>query len=537
VYPELGIEAYRSVTGNPMTDTRAKELLGWEEVEDKEKATLTDRRGKLVRLARNGRNRPYYQNLADGYSQEQLRRRWKLNGETMIFDQHGNVVSSVHRLTALVLAEQDRTGPNKEYWKKFWSGPVTIDCIVVTGVDPGDDVADTVDRGKSRSDADVIYRGPWFADKPTADRRNLSKILGSTIKVLWYRTGLDRQIIAGKKLNRSAPEVTDFIARHPGIVRAVKHVHSENGNGRISSYAPLGTAAALLYLMGVSASDPKKYRSDQGTPKEDDLDLSMVEKAEEFWVCFGDRNVDDLKALHYAESPFGYTDDSGARATRTIHTMSEESTGQWRIATICKAWNEFALGNKVTAANLVIPFRENEHGMPEMIGGAWATVGGIDVGDPIDDEDDDDDGEPAGVEERKAETRAAKSPKKEPEKTPKSGKELLDDLRGKYPGSALFFKAGASGWKVFGQDVDAVHKAGGTIRTRGKGDDKTPYGTMYITDVDHNVASLQRKGHSVVKVLAPGDVHVVPALTEGSTPDPVDPVPDKKKTGKKKGGE
>lgn len=506
-YPDVVVELFQKKHGNPMTVEKMKELLGWEEVTDKTESLLTDRHGKFVRLKNNTHNRPFYPSLADGYAQEQLRNRWRLNGETMIFDQYGGVISCQHRGVGLILGEQDRTGPNKEFWKKFQSGPLTIDAVVVHGIESSDDVVNTVDRGKSRSDADVIYRGPWFADKPVGERRALAKIAGVAVRQLWFRTGLSKDAFAGKELNRSVTETTDFLIRHPGIVRAVKHIYTENGKDRISVYLSPGYAAGMLYLMSTSTSDPKKYHSDSGLPKESDLDFSMRDKAEEFWAFFGNNTVEDLKSLSYAESPFSYTDEGGHKAVRQIHTMSEESTGQWRLATICKAWNEYALGNKVTVEKLVLPFIEDVHGMPKLILGVWATVGGIDVGDPKEEGVENTDEAPTPQEVEEEVKKASKGKKSKEVEPPKEGNELFQHLWKKYPNTVLIFRMGASGWKVFGKDLVTVTKVGGNLRNRGKAD-KTDWGSMWAVDIDAAIELLHVKGHKVARVFGPDDVKI-----------------------------
>jgi len=87
-------------------------------------------------LIKNINNRKVSENIVRDYVQEMLAGNWKTNGESIKFDRKGNLIDGQHRLTAIVKSR------------------VTVDCVIVTGLDP--EAFDTVDIGKGRSTADTL---------------------------------------------------------------------------------------------------------------------------------------------------------------------------------------------------------------------------------------------------------------------------------------------------------------------------------------------------------------------------------------------
>ena len=89
-------------------DTKmAKELLGWND-EFEGRPLITDRNGVGVVFDNNSSNRPFRMSNCKKVISELLRKKWRLNGETIIISDVGEVISGQHRLAAVVLAEQDR---------------------------------------------------------------------------------------------------------------------------------------------------------------------------------------------------------------------------------------------------------------------------------------------------------------------------------------------------------------------------------------------------------------------------------------------
>ncbi|WP_230684294.1 hypothetical protein, partial [Streptococcus pneumoniae] len=79
-----------------------------------------DLEGNKIRLKNNNTNRPFRKSLAIRYANEMLRRKWSLNGETIIFDSKDMCQSGQHRLVGLILAEQMRKDDDqKEEWEQY----------------------------------------------------------------------------------------------------------------------------------------------------------------------------------------------------------------------------------------------------------------------------------------------------------------------------------------------------------------------------------------------------------------------------------
>lgn len=83
----------------------------------------------------NGRNRPVKQTRVDQYAMELKLEKWKYNGERILFDKDGQLLSGQHRLLAIL-----KSGVSMLVDLKF-------------GIDP--DVRDTIDAGAPRSTKDI----------------------------------------------------------------------------------------------------------------------------------------------------------------------------------------------------------------------------------------------------------------------------------------------------------------------------------------------------------------------------------------------
>lgn len=281
---EIKIEKFFSELGNPLTDEIAMDLLGWESDDGKEgkekmkkyDAHFTDMDGNRVRCKNNPVNRPFRKSLALRYANEMLRNEWHgLNCETYTLDRDGYVQSGQHRLIGLVFAEQMRAN-DPEAWDKYHGeGLIKIDGLVVTGIDPRDEVVNTIDLGQKRTLGDVFYRAQTFAEESEAKARKLANSLSHAVRLVWLR--------AGGKVVSDAPqfphsEAINFLADHPRIVEALHFIDErEGGRGeggrRISHYISVGYATGLFYLMATTGT-------------EDEMDFSHWEKAQEFWRKF-----------------------------------------------------------------------------------------------------------------------------------------------------------------------------------------------------------------------------------------------------------
>lgn len=336
---------------------------------------LTDLEGRKVRCWNNTNNRPLYRAVVEVLKQEHLMRRWRFNGEPIIVGKTGLVLNGQHQLIALILAEQERTGPDGGRWNRYWKTPVTMEKMVVRGIEEDDGTVNTMDTCKSRSLADVVFRSEYFANLGMADRRAASRMSDYAIRFLWHRTGADR---TEKAVRRTHSESLDFLARHGHLLRAVQAIIEMNrvekdDDGKplpapIGKYLNPGYAAGLLYLMACSGSDGEQYRKST-TPSERKLDWSRWDKAVEFWDLLG-AGATDFRELRYALG--GMANEDGTPGTGTFAE---------KVAVLCKAWNHFVEGTVLSAGNLELETHEDEDGIRHIVDTGDLNVGGIDLGD------------------------------------------------------------------------------------------------------------------------------------------------------------
>lgn len=371
--------------GEPLTPEDAKALLGWTTEADAGEGgvkvafgsdySFRDKEGKKVRLLCNVTNRPFRISLAMRYANEILRRKWKLNGETIIIDRHGMIQSGQHRLVGLVLAEQLRQ-KDVPYWGGYgWRGPVTIEALLVMGIDDKPETVDTLDIGQKRSLGDVLFRNHVWVGCSESESKRLSSILAGAARLCWLRAG-GRDVSDAPHFPHS--EALDFIADHPRLLDAVLYVFNCDGGGgadgkKLSTYVSLGYAAALLYLAGMGATDPDKYHAEGSSA----LDDSLWEKSEQFWDLFADGE----QSLHPLRNALARSDASGATARDEI------------VGTIVKAYNLYADGEEVTGRAIKIK-KATDPETGKTVLNERPRLGGIDAEIEVyDDEPADDDGE------------------------------------------------------------------------------------------------------------------------------------------------
>lgn len=89
-------------------------------------------------LKKNTNNRPLCNEIVQQYARAMKRGEWQLNGETIKFDEKGNLTDGQHRLSSVIVAD------------------VSIKCYVVRGVQP---IAfDTIDQGRRRTVGQMLAR-------------------------------------------------------------------------------------------------------------------------------------------------------------------------------------------------------------------------------------------------------------------------------------------------------------------------------------------------------------------------------------------
>lgn len=360
LYPTVTVKLF---SGNsPLTVSVAKKILGWqnesENIKFKSNFLLKDEYGEKVRCYNNYKNRHLNAVVVQQYRQEILCRNWKLNGETCIVGKTGVLLDGQHTLIALVLAAQEwETHPGK--WKDYWSDEPFVEKVVVFGVEEDDATANSINNGKSRTLADVIYRSALFDSVKQKQRNIMAKLCDYAVRLIWYRTGSSVNAFAPK---RTHTESMKFIERHPKILECVKHVYEENGkDNNIAKYIGLGYASGLLYLMGCSSSSSEDYLAND-PPNENSLDWTNWEKACEMFVLLA-QNEKRVAAVR-----------------KGLGNMLNEGGGAFveRCALLVKAWNSFVQLDKVTEEDIQLEYVVNDNDQRKLV--EIPTLEGIDFG-------------------------------------------------------------------------------------------------------------------------------------------------------------
>jgi hypothetical protein len=200
----------------------------------------------------NDSNRPMSAGVAKLYANEMLRGQWKCNGEPIIFsvDTQGqeHLISGQHRLQGLLLA--NKAVEIEQVWP---DAQLEWDAVVVYGVEHS--TADTVDTGKGRNHADVLFRDPWIDEvipeswnETVARRKTWTKTLAGAARLVW--------LIEGGATVSSAPkflisEMLDFLRqKHSALCSFITMILDANdadaGNKGLKMSLPY--LAALCYV-------------------------------------------------------------------------------------------------------------------------------------------------------------------------------------------------------------------------------------------------------------------------------------------------
>ena len=216
----------------------------------------------------------------------------------------------------------------------------------------------------------------------------MSNILAKSCRIVWLRT-------SGKNISDaphfSHSEAMQFKKSHESLVEAVETIYDldtlvetgvdENGEGtgeeagtvletrRIQNFISLGNAAALLYLMASSDTDPVKFfTGDERNPVDlDALSLEKWDKAVEFWTKFAEgTELEKNDPILKCRSALQGSSKSGA---------SERDEA---LNTIIKAWLLWKEGTEVKSVSDVRPrkSKDRETGKIKIIP---VPLGGIDT--------------------------------------------------------------------------------------------------------------------------------------------------------------
>ena len=337
--PKVGLH----VGDKSLTETTAKKLLGWAELDSKDKREhlLKDTEGNRIVCVNNVNNRELQVAWCRKLSQDILRGNWRFNFENIIIGETGLILSGQHRLIALVLACQTYR-KNPEIYNQWWESDPTIETSIGYGAAEDELTINTLDTGKPRSLYDVLFRSEYFRDKGKREKQKLAKSLDHAVRLLWARTGVPGAF----SIERTHSESVSFIERHRRLLECVSHINLEDTDSTIRRYIGPGYATALMYLMATSETDPKNYQ-DQNEPDETTLNFDLFDKAEKFWTLLSSGKEFEIlrKAL-----------DKVLNSEEEIGT----SLNDIKQAIIIKAWIAFESSGKVTRKSVALKFKETD---------------------------------------------------------------------------------------------------------------------------------------------------------------------------------
>lgn len=371
-----------------LKEAEAKKILGWRPVpegtKDDSSFVFGGKKKQNVFLTNNNRNRPIDFRQVGKLMQDILHGDWELNGEPIILGTTGQVLNGQHTLLALIFATDKWNSHGSRY--PYWKSPPTIQKVIVKGISESDKVVNTMDTARPRTMKDVIYRSEFFAEIAPKDRKPLSKMLDSAIKLLWFRTGAAENY--GVQYRTHAKSL-DFLRLHPKVMDMVKFVFAEGGGKKLSYYAPLGYLATMAYLMAVSGTqeeDDGRTAYEKATvPREELLDFDHWATAQKFVVELAQASK---KVTAIRDALAAMTEDGG------MPTLNE------RIAVLAKAWDAYVRNKPISEKTVTLEYTQDDEGWQVL--NETPIVGGIDIGEPnpdVKEEEDEDAAEPASYEE------------------------------------------------------------------------------------------------------------------------------------------
>ena len=156
------------------------------------KINMTPKKSQQILDKHNDNNRHIRDSHVASLASEMKSGNWRLNGETIIFDENGQLMDGQHRLAAVVKSGK------------------TIEMLVVRGVER--EAMRTIDRGKSRSLADVI----GLAGYP------YSTALASAYRQIHLYKKRGGFTLANLKSSLSTTKALKYIKNNPDMVEAIE---------------------------------------------------------------------------------------------------------------------------------------------------------------------------------------------------------------------------------------------------------------------------------------------------------------------------
>lgn len=251
-------------------------------------------------LKKNNTNRPQKSGNMGRYCQDMLRKKWKLNGETIVVSSRGNLLNGQNRCMALIKAERMRKQNPEKYKDSRYAlhGPIRIPMVIIRGIK--DSAADTLDQGAGRTIADVFFREHLFdsytkldesgnkevPEFKLGDKRKLARYLATAVRTCWIRLG-GKDVSDAPKFPVSAAD--DFIKKHPAILDCVVFCYRADGGVErsISSLVTVPYMAAVMYLGATAKTLREDYdKAEDAIGVAEVIDLSLMKQVQKFVSAF-----------------------------------------------------------------------------------------------------------------------------------------------------------------------------------------------------------------------------------------------------------
>jgi hypothetical protein len=157
----------------------------------------------------------------------------------------------------------------------------------------------------------------------------------------------------------------DFLKNHKDLVRAVLQVYDYEGGKEkmISSAVTVAYAGGLMYLMACSKTEPEKFM-EEGVKV---LDLSMWDKAKEFWSIFSGGKATASNPILRAKE-----------IVRGLEAGSAQSREEI-VRTIVKGWNLWIEGKTSVSKETVAVQKQLNEEKQIMVLAEAPRIGGIDT--------------------------------------------------------------------------------------------------------------------------------------------------------------
>lgn len=173
-------------------------------------------------LRRNKHNRPLRKHLVQRLQEEIEGNHWRMNGQTISFDEHGNILDGQHRLTAIARANR------------------TVDSYVVHGV-PRESYA-TIDTGATRSGADSIAH--------EFDGYPLRIVKAVSTAVQWAMLMERGRLRGGSRLPNA--DIVEYLRSCPSLFARAGHLNAYHS---MFAVVPLGVGTALYEIFARRSED------------------------------------------------------------------------------------------------------------------------------------------------------------------------------------------------------------------------------------------------------------------------------------------